>query len=102
MTAQTLYHAVRDFAFAGMLVTILIRQEKTVSQVDDLNTEVAEVVADEAKIKADITTAITLLQAGTPDISGALALLTTLHGSLQSDDSELEAAEAPPTPPATS
>jgi hypothetical protein len=96
------YHVVRDFVFAALLAAILIRQEKTMSQVDDLNTEVAEVVADEAKIKADIATAITLLQAGTPDISGALALLTTLHGSLQSDDSELEAAEAPPTTPAQS
>lgn len=96
----TLYHMVRDFVYAGLLVAILIRQEKNMSQIDDLNTEVAEVVADEKSVKSDISKVIQLLTLPEPDLSGAIAALTQLHGSLQSDDSQLAAAEAPPTPPA--
>lgn len=99
MQTQTLYHVVRDFVYAGLLVAILFRQEKIMSDLDTLNSEVAEVTADEASVKADIAKVI----APEPDLSGAIAALQTLHGSLQSDDAALEGAEGTPaSPPADS
>lgn len=85
----------------GLLAAILIRQEKQMSDIDTLNSEVAAVVADEASVKADIAKVLELLTAGTPDLSGAIALLQTLHTSLQADDASLVAAETPATPTAT-
>lgn len=82
-----------------LLRTIINNQEKTMSQFDDLNTQVASVVADEASIKTDIAKVLELLTAGQPDLSGAIALLQTLHTSLQADDSSLVASETPATTP---
>lgn len=96
MQTQTLYHVVRDFVYAGLLVAILFRQEKYIMDIDTLNSEVAEVTADEASVKADIAKVIALLTAAEPDLSGAIAALQTLHGSLQSDDAALEGAEGTP------
>lgn len=87
---------------AGMILFILIRQEKMMSDLDTLNSEVAEVVADEASVKADIAKVLQLLTLPQPDLSGAIAALQALHGSLQADDASLVGAETPSAPPAGS
>lgn len=80
-----------------LLRTIINNQEKTMAKIDDLNAVVSQVVADEASIKTDIAAVLALLTApGTPDLSVAIALLQTLHTSLQADDASLVAADEPP------
>lgn len=91
---------IREWLLAPKLLrTIINNQEKQMAQIDDLNAVVSQVVADEASIKTDISAVLALLTAGKPDLSGAIALLQTLHTSLQADDSSLVAAETPATPP---
>lgn len=94
-----------DVVVILLLCVLLVRQEKIMSDLDTLNTEVGEVVADEATIATDLATIIGDLKAlegqANPDLSGAIAALATLHTKLQADDAAVVAAEPAPAAPAT-
>lgn len=82
-------------ALAALYCNLNRIEGELMAAIDDLNAQVSQVVADEAQIKQDIAKVLALLTASTPDLSGAIAALQTLHSSLAADDADLQAAETP-------
>lgn len=83
---------------------LLIQQEKIMAQIDDLNTKITALEADEANIAADLAELITELKASAAPIpQSVFDRLDALHAKLQGDDATAKAAEtpAPPVTPTT-
>ncbi len=88
---------------------IHIKLHKLMSQVDDLNavvaklgTDIAGIAGDVAGIGQEIADLKAQLASGAPDISGAIATLTTLEGQAAAAKTALDALVPPAAPaPAT-
>ena len=75
-----------------LVLEIKTQGEKTMAQIDDLNTQIANVTAAVNQLGTDLTASIADLQAkiaaaGTPiDLTSQIASLTTIAGQLTSMD----------------